>query len=773
MTDKRISALTALTQPAAADLFVVVDNDEAVSANKNKSLSFGNLHKGVPNGTESEPSIGFLSDINLTGFYRSGTNEIAVTANNNFIGKFTTAGFQLGTGTADAQLHLFSNDTVDQVVFENTDAGPDTAPDLVLYRNSASPGTDDNLGNVVFRGKNSAGQHRAYARIATKIVDTTDGSEDGMLQLLTTAAGSTAARIAIKSDKVGINELDPEHPLHITESVANTGLFIESAEAVAVSAADITLYHHRGSSVSGQDNDVLSSINFQGNNDASTPEQILFGTISASIVDASDTTEDGKLDFKVQAAGTLTSMAAITAANVTLGSRPIIPTHTPASATATGTAGEIAWDPGFVHVCTATNSWKRVALGSATDNERSIDELPAAAGIDPNSVTNWHTYFQHIGDNGGNWVLPNRTYTVSGNAVVFKVAGTKLTGQNDGIRPNIRITGVSSSAPTINSETAIIACGFWFANKTRIRGLDIEWSDPDNHKEKALLLFQKAYYSGNNSRADMDSSVDDCVFSARATLTTTGAGIITYLGRNMRVTGCTFSSGSGSGDMRAISLSYAQTASPEVDSDGQTATTGGFRKNIVRDNTFHMTKDAVCVEVFCATGSPTTNNHLYGLLITGNQNDVGGHLLKTTTNVRLVGAVISANVNFRSNVSHVLIKSGSSTESMVVTGNFFGGTDTDSSGTSDNYADGIEVESGASMSLSTITGNTFLRPSTACIKLGSSTKTVISGNTFSKDDRNSVPALSVVGTGVVIGNTSDCDTFITGTTSGWTQSSNI
>ena len=66
----------------------------------------------------------------------------------------------------------------------------------------------------------------------------------------------------------------------------------------------------------------------------------MFGAVEASIVDASDTTEDGKLDFKVQAAGTLTSMAAITAANVTLGSRPILPTHTPASATAAGTTGK-------------------------------------------------------------------------------------------------------------------------------------------------------------------------------------------------------------------------------------------------------------------------------------------------------------------------------------------------------------------------------------------------------------------------------------------------
>ena len=364
MADRTISALSELTAPANNDLFVVVDVSEATDAAKNKNLTFQTLHKSVGDGTASSPSISFLSDAGVDGFFKSAQSEVAVAVNGTYSSKFTTAGFQVGTGTAAAQLHLFSTDTTDQVIIENTDAGLDTAPDAVLYRNSASPAADDFLGNLEFRGNNDAAEIIAYGQVFTKIADATDGSEDGTLQLVTVAAGTSAARVTVKSDKVGINEADPQHPLHITESVANTGLFIESAEAVSVSAADIKLYHHRGSSVAGQDADVLSSILFQGNNDASTPEQILFGAIEASIVDASDTTEDGKLDFKVQSAGTLTSMAAITAANVTLGSRPVLPTHTPASASATGTAGEVAWDADYIYVCTATDTWKRVAIST-------------------------------------------------------------------------------------------------------------------------------------------------------------------------------------------------------------------------------------------------------------------------------------------------------------------------------------------------------------------------------------------------------------------------
>lgn len=37
---------------------------------------------------------------------------------------------------------------------------------------------------------------------------------------------------------------------------------------------------------------------------------------------------------------------------------------TPASATATGTTGDICWDASYIYVCTATNTWKRVAIST-------------------------------------------------------------------------------------------------------------------------------------------------------------------------------------------------------------------------------------------------------------------------------------------------------------------------------------------------------------------------------------------------------------------------
>jgi hypothetical protein len=44
--------------------------------------------------------------------------------------------------------------------------------------------------------------------------------------------------------------------------------------------------------------------------------------------------------------------------------RMAAPTLIPASASATGSEGQIAWDSAFIYVCIATNTWKRVAIAT-------------------------------------------------------------------------------------------------------------------------------------------------------------------------------------------------------------------------------------------------------------------------------------------------------------------------------------------------------------------------------------------------------------------------
>ena len=318
MADRKITALTELTAPVAADVFPVIDVSESANANKNKKIQLTTILQNIPNGTVSSPSVGFTGDSGLTGFFRVASNEIGITTNQQFVGSFTTTGFQLGSGTPAAQFHLFSTDTTDQVIIENSNTGADTAPALVLFRNSASPAADDLLGNLVYRGEDSAGNTHDYASVVASIEDTTNGSEDGILDIMTSAAGTLASRIRLKNNKIGINETDPIYPLHLTTSLTGQALQLQSDADDAASAANLMLYHRRGASGAGQDNDVISTIFYRGKNDAGTPEEIDFAAIEAVIVDASDATEDGKLNLQVMTAGTLTTKLAVDATGINI-----------------------------------------------------------------------------------------------------------------------------------------------------------------------------------------------------------------------------------------------------------------------------------------------------------------------------------------------------------------------------------------------------------------------------------------------------------------------
>ena len=318
MADRKITALTELTAPVAADVFPVIDVSGSANANKNKKIQLTTILQNIPNGTVSSPSVGFTGDSGLTGFFRVASNEIGITTNQQFVGSFTTTGFQLGSGTPAAQFHLFSTDTTDQVIIENSNTGADTAPDLVLFRNSASPAADDLLGNLIYRGEDAAGNAHDYASVVASIEDTTNGSEDGILDIMTSAAGTLASRIRLKNNKIGINETDPIYPLHLTTSLTGQALQLQSDADDAASAANLMLYHRRGASGAGQDNDVISTIFYRGKNDAGTPEEIDFAAIEAVIVDASDATEDGKLNLQVMTAGTLTTKLAVDATGINI-----------------------------------------------------------------------------------------------------------------------------------------------------------------------------------------------------------------------------------------------------------------------------------------------------------------------------------------------------------------------------------------------------------------------------------------------------------------------
>ena len=81
-------------------------------------------------------------------------------------------------------------DITGDLTLTDTDAGSSAGPELKLFRNSASPADADYLGQIKFAGESDTGVERNYAKITGKILDASNGTEDGIIEIAHIKAGS-------------------------------------------------------------------------------------------------------------------------------------------------------------------------------------------------------------------------------------------------------------------------------------------------------------------------------------------------------------------------------------------------------------------------------------------------------------------------------------------------------------------------------------------------------------------------------------------------------
>lgn len=74
--------------------------------------------------------------------------------------------------------------------FISSDAGAASGPDIILFRNSASPAAGDVIGSVQIIGKDGAGNNQLYAAIFGQIVDPGSTSEDSRMIVRTIGVGA-------------------------------------------------------------------------------------------------------------------------------------------------------------------------------------------------------------------------------------------------------------------------------------------------------------------------------------------------------------------------------------------------------------------------------------------------------------------------------------------------------------------------------------------------------------------------------------------------------
>ena len=157
--------------------------DQFLKTDGSGTLSFADLSLGDLTIIGSTISVPSNADLTLD---PSGSGNIKLNATTDITGSAT-----ITTTTTD-----------DSLTVTTTENSNSAAPVITLKRNSGSPADSDYIGRIKFKGENDADQEVQYGSISGKILDASDGTEDGAIEFNVKKAGSNNIAVRINSDEV-------------------------------------------------------------------------------------------------------------------------------------------------------------------------------------------------------------------------------------------------------------------------------------------------------------------------------------------------------------------------------------------------------------------------------------------------------------------------------------------------------------------------------------------------------------------------------------------
>ena len=245
-----------------------------------------------------------------------------------------------------------NNDTLTLVAGTNITITTDASTDTITIAASGGGSPGGSSGQVQFNNSSAFGGAAAvtYATTGTHLVVTAQGAT--IIPMCVKAAASQTANLQEWQNSSGtvlafMNSsgefvLGASKGLYFASTA--TSPFIVSVSGVLKFATSGFYSLALGNRSVGFGSDAI--VAFSNSNDGA-------GTKDAGMA----RNAAGVLELNNGTAGTFRDL-------IVRNFRMSAPTLVPASASATGSEGQIAWDSSYIYVCTATNTWKRVAIAT-------------------------------------------------------------------------------------------------------------------------------------------------------------------------------------------------------------------------------------------------------------------------------------------------------------------------------------------------------------------------------------------------------------------------
>jgi len=187
----------------------------------------------------SDANLSNVGNIGADQIFGDGDTNTSITFSGSDVITVATGGSTAATFNADqttsfsGAVNVTTTTTDDSFLITTTEDSNSAAPVFTLKRNSSSPADADYLGRIKFKGENDADQEVQYASISGKIIDASDGTEDGAVEFNVKKAGSNNIAARLNSDELKLLN-------GTTLDVDGAGTFAGVVTATSVTSNDFT-----------------------------------------------------------------------------------------------------------------------------------------------------------------------------------------------------------------------------------------------------------------------------------------------------------------------------------------------------------------------------------------------------------------------------------------------------------------------------------------------------------------------------------------------------